>query len=328
MIRLFISDLHLSKERPAITRAFFRFMAEEAAGADELYILGDLFEAWIGDDDPETLARAVVAGLRKLSDGGTKLYFLHGNRDFLVGRRFARETGCTLLPDYHLISNGDQKILLCHGDTLCTEDKKYQRFRRKVRNPFYRWLLAHLPLRRRLKIAADWRARSLAANSNKPANIMDVTPAEVERQLAGRGARVLIHGHTHRPGVHRHGAGDRVVLGDWEKLGWFVRIEGETLDLIDFPIGVDPPKSGGDGGEKPAAEGGGTPSLREGISPAPTPPPQPPPTAAGDWLSSPRAQPREQSSATPTPPPPSPAKPSRRQGSDEGDGGSQLSFDL
>src|SRR5690606_23964578 len=105
-------------------------------------------------------------------------------------------------------------------------------------------------------------------------------------QLAVRGARVLIHGHTHRPGVHHHEAGDRVVLGDWEKLGWFVRIEGETLDLIDFPIGVEPPKSGGDGGEKPAAEGPGTPPSRAGISPAPTPP-QPPPTAAGDWLSPP-----------------------------------------
>lgn len=240
MIRLLISDLHLAKERPAITRAFFRFMEREATQADELYILGDLFEAWVGDDDPGALARAVIAGLRKLSDSGTRVYFMHGNRDFLVGRRFARQTGCTLLPTYHCITSGNQTLLLCHGDTLCTDDREYQRYRRRVRNPLVRWVLSHLPLNRRLKIAAEWRARSMAANSNKPDNIMDVAPAEVERQLAAHSAAVLIHGHTHRPGIHHHDNGDRVVLGDWGDLGWYVRIEGETLDLNDFPIGNEP----------------------------------------------------------------------------------------
>lgn len=243
MIRLLISDLHLSRERPVVTRAFFRFMEEEAAQADELYILGDLFEAWVGDDDPGVLARAVVTGLRKLSDGGTRLYFQHGNRDFLVGRRFAREAGCTLLPTWHRLSCGEQSLLLCHGDILCTEDRAYQRYRFWIRNPLVRWLLRCLPLKRRLRIAADLRARSLAANANKPENIMDVTAAEVERQLARHGAKVLIHGHTHRPGVHHHEHGERVVLGDWDNQGWFVRIEGDTIDLHDFPIRGLPEKN-------------------------------------------------------------------------------------
>ncbi len=249
MTLLFISDLHLSKERPAITRAFFRFMDEHAANADALYILGDLFEAWIGDDDPDEPARAVVAALRRLSDKGVRVYFLHGNRDFLVGRRFARETGCTLLGDYHLINPCGQNILLCHGDTLCTADHSYQRFRRQVRNPLYRWLLAHLPLKKRQAIATDWRARSRAANSNKAANIMDVTPEAVEQQLEKYDAALLIHGHTHRPGVHHHRNGDRVVLGDWDKLGWYVRIEGDVVDLVDFPIDSEAEDETADGNQ-------------------------------------------------------------------------------
>ena len=322
MIRLFISDLHLSKERPAVTRAFFRFMEQQAAEADELYILGDLFEAWIGDDDPETLARAVVAGLRKLADSGTRVFFLHGNRDFLVGRRFARETGCTLLPDYHLLVDGERKILLCHGDTLCTGDKKYQRFRRKVRNPLYRWLLAHLPLRRRLRIAADWRARRLAAKSNKPANIMDVTPAEVDRQLASRGAQVIIHGHTHRPAVHHHQNGERIVLGDWEKLGWFARFDGQQIDLIDFEIGIEPPKSHRDDGDEAAAP-----------TAPPRPAPQLPSRDDGEWLSPPRAKPRGETPAqngeqAQQPPAPSPPRADRRPSEHRGNAETQLSFDL
>lgn len=243
MVSLFISDLHLSKERPAITRAFFRFLDEHAAEADSLYILGDLFEAWIGDDDPEELAAEVKAALSRLTASGVAVYFLHGNRDFLVGKRFARQTGCTLLGDYHVISAGGQNILLCHGDTLCTGDASYQKFRRKVRNPIYLWLLGHLPLKKRLRLAAEWRAKSMAANSNKPDNIMDVTPAEVEKQLAANNASVLIHGHTHRPGVHQHDNGERVVLGDWGKLGWYVRIDGEHLDLVDFLIDNPGPES-------------------------------------------------------------------------------------
>ena len=236
MTLLFISDLHLSRERPAITRAFFHFLDQKAKTADALYILGDLFEAWIGDDDPEPLARQAVAALRELTDSGVPVYFLHGNRDFLIGSRFARETGCTLLGDYHVLEVDDQRILLCHGDTLCTEDKDYQKFRRKVRNPFYRWLLAHLPLKRRQRIARDWRARSMAANANKAENIMDVTESEVNAALSAHKAQILIHGHTHRPGVHSHEQGDRVVLGDWESRGWYIRIEGDQLDLIDFVI--------------------------------------------------------------------------------------------
>jgi len=317
MIRLLISDLHLAKERPAITRAFFRFMEQEATQADELYILGDLFEVWIGDDDPGALARAVVAGLRKLSDSGTRVYFMHGNRDFLVGRRFARQAGCTLLPSYHCITSGNQKLLLCHGDTLCTGDREYQRYRRRVRNPLVRWVLSHLPLDRRLRIAADWRARSMAANSNKPDNIMDVTPAEVERQLAAHGAAVLIHGHTHRPGIHHHDNGDRVVLGDWDNLGWYVRIEGETLDLNDFSIGNEPLQES----ESPPEDGpGDTPPPPFVLTPAATGAGRPTPEEDGKEDDSDESAPASSS------PPPEEHQP--RRGSREQSREIQLSLDL
>ena len=233
---LFISDLHLSPERPATSRAFFDFLATTAREANNLYILGDLVEAWIGDDDPSPLARDLVAGLRRLRDSGTGLYFLHGNRDFLVGRRFARQTGATLLPEHHTLDTAEGKLLICHGDTLCTDDIPYQKFRKKVRNPLLRWLLAHLPLAKRQQIAADWRRKSRDANSNKPDNIMDVNSDTVDELMARYGATTLLHGHTHRPGVHQHSHGQRVVLGDWDELGWYAELTADGLTLESFPI--------------------------------------------------------------------------------------------
>ncbi len=234
---LLISDLHLSPERPAVTRAFFAFLRDKAREADALYILGDLFESWIGDDDPAPLAREVIGELKQLSDSGTRLYFMHGNRDFMIARQFARETGCTLLPEHHLATLGGQTILLLHGDTLCTADVEYQKFRRISRNPLVQFVLRHLPLKKRQKIAANLRRKSMQANANKADNIMDVTPAEVERIMKAFGVKRMIHGHTHRPNRHVLPFGERLVLGDWHHHGWYIRIEGTQVpELISFPI--------------------------------------------------------------------------------------------
>jgi UDP-2,3-diacylglucosamine hydrolase len=240
MTTLFIADLHLSPERPAVCRAFLDFLEQRASQADVLYILGDLFEAWIGDDDPSAMARQVIAALRQLTDTGTEVYFQPGNRDFLVGKRFCRETGAVLLPDEYIAQVNDKPMLLMHGDTLCLDDEAYQKFRSKVRKPFYMWILAHLPLKKRLKIASDWRQRSMAANSNKASTIMDVSPEEVIRLLGHYGVDTLIHGHTHRPAAHplklASGDAQRLVLGDWGKLAWAIVAENDKLELQSWEI--------------------------------------------------------------------------------------------
>lgn len=220
--RLFISDLHLSPEQPALLACFLGFLGERAPAAAELYILGDLFDAWIGDDDqtPETLQ--VIASLRKLTDGGTRCSLLHGNRDFLIGRRFARASGCRLLRDPSLVRMANASVLLMHGDLLCTDDMAYQRFRRKVRNPVVKQLFLLRPLRRRRQIAADYRRLSREALAAKQAKVMDVNPQTVASYLQRYRADRLIHGHTHRPADHRllidQRQCHRQVLADWRVL--------------------------------------------------------------------------------------------------------------
>jgi UDP-2,3-diacylglucosamine hydrolase len=241
---LFISDLHLSPERPAISRAFLVFLQERAAKASALYILGDLFEAWIGDDDPSDLSLEIQAALRTLSDSGVPLYIQQGNRDFMLGKRFAANTGAKMLGDEAIIQHHGHRALVMHGDSLCTDDVDYQRFRRKARNPVYRWILAHLPIRRRQNMAADWRAKSMAANSNKASAIMDVNKEAVAAVMAKHGVDILIHGHTHRPDRHRidnvlgnlDGQSERIVLGDWEAFGWTLSLDKNGYNLESFAI--------------------------------------------------------------------------------------------
>ena len=231
-----IADLHLGAERPELTRAFDAFIEQHASRAEALYILGDLFEAWIGDDDPSPLSRHVVETLAQLSQQGTRVYFQPGNRDFLVGSRFARETGATLLPDIHLATLYGRLVLMLHGDLLCLEDEAYQRFRRRVRLPLVCWFLTSLPLRKRLQIAADWRAKSAKANRNKPSAIMDVSPAEVERLMKYWGVDTMIHGHTHRPARHQlqidGRSTERIVVGDWGKNTWIARATADSVQLL------------------------------------------------------------------------------------------------
>jgi len=236
MAILFISDLHLSPERPAVTRAFLRFLAQQVDTAEALYILGDLFEAWIGDDDNSPLSLEVQQALKQLSSSGTELYIQHGNRDFLLGKRFATHTGATLLADEHIVNYGNYRALVMHGDTLCTDDRDYQRFRRKARHPVYKWALRLLPLKRRQKLAHDWRAKSRAANSNKPSAIMDVNVNAVDSVMGKHGVDTLIHGHTHRPKRHSQSRGERIVLGDWHHQGWIITLDESGYKLQCFDI--------------------------------------------------------------------------------------------
>ncbi len=215
---LFISDLHLSAQRPALTALFLRFLEQRAALAGQLYILGDLFDAWIGDDDDAL--PDVRAGLSGLTDRGTLCSVVRGNRDFLVGRRFARATGCRLIPDPYRAQLGREPVLLTHGDLLCTDDVAYQRFRRRVRNPLVQRLFLWLPLARRRRIAAGYRQRSGEAMTAKAPEIMDVNSKAVRRQMRAFGVQRLIHGHTHRPGDHHFRLDGqpalRQALADWQ----------------------------------------------------------------------------------------------------------------
>ncbi|AKL40612.1 TPA: UDP-2,3-diacylglucosamine diphosphatase [Serratia marcescens] len=240
MSTLFIADLHLCAQEPAITAGFLRFLQREAVHADALYILGDLFEAWIGDDDPETLHAEIAAALKALQQAGVPCYFIHGNRDFLLGKRFARASGMQLLPEEKVLELYGRRILILHGDTLCTDDQAYQQFRRKVHNPLIQKLFLALPLRWRLKIAANMRARSQQSNQYKSEAIMDVNPQAVEQTMLRHDVRWMIHGHTHRPAVHRlalsNGEAHRAVLGAWHVEGSMIKVSADAVELIQFPF--------------------------------------------------------------------------------------------
>ena len=240
MATLFIADLHLQTEEPAITAGFLRFLRGEAKSADALYILGDLFEAWIGDDDPNPLHREMAAAIRALVDSGVPCYFIHGNRDFLIGKRYARESGMTLLPEEQVLDLYGRKVLIMHGDTLCTDDTGYLAFRAKVHTPWIQKVFLALPLFIRNRIAARMRAGSKAANSSKSMTIMDVNPQAVVRVMEKHDVQWLIHGHTHRPDVHSLIANGqpahRVVLGAWHTEGSMVKVTPEGVELIAFPF--------------------------------------------------------------------------------------------
>ena len=238
MATLFIADLHLQTEEPAITAGFLRFLAGTAQKADALYILGDLFEAWIGDDDPNPLHRQIAAALKGLADSGVPVYFLHGNRDFLLGQRFARKSGMTLLPEEKVLELYGKRLLILHGDTLCTDDAGYQAFRAKVHQPWLQKLFLALPLFIRMRIAAKMRADSTSANRNKSQAIMDVNPQAVVNVMEKHQVQHLIHGHTHRPDIHTltaNGApAHRYVLGAWHQEGSMVKVTADKIELIAF----------------------------------------------------------------------------------------------
>lgn len=240
MATLFIADLHLHPEEPAITAGFLRFLRGEARSADALYILGDLFEAWIGDDDPQPLHQQIAHEIRALVESGVPCYFIHGNRDFLLGKRFARESGMLLLPEEQRLELYGRPVLILHGDTLCTDDAGYQAFRAKVHQPWLQTLFLALPLFIRHRIAAKMRDGSKIANSDKSMEIMDVNPQAVVAAMEKHHVQWLIHGHTHRPAVHALTANDqpafRVVLGAWHSEGSMVKVTTDNVELISFPF--------------------------------------------------------------------------------------------
>ena len=237
MTTLFVSDLHLDPERPAITELFGRFLDGEARDADALYILGDLFEAWVGDDDPSEAGTFVAARLKALTDAGVPTYFIRGNRDFLLGDAYAKRAGMTILPDPAVILLQGEPTLILHGDLLCSDDTAYQQFRTQTRDPRWQAQFLAQPLAARLAFAAQARAASKARYgelqaSGQSETITDVSPATVREWFARYGVRRMIHGHTHRPAIHDEGGGaTRIVLGDWYQQGSVLRASEDGFDL-------------------------------------------------------------------------------------------------
>ena len=229
----FIADLHLSENRPHLLALFRQFMQEQAPEAEKLYILGDLFDFWIGDDEQSDLIREVQQLIRHLTEQGVPCYFQHGNRDFLIGKKFAKACGLTLLPTYQVIDLYGTPTLLCHGDTLCVDDVKYQKYRKKVHQKWRQWLFLHLPLKVRLKIAEKIRAKSRQDKQVKSTEIMDVNAAFVQQMFAQFHVTQMIHGHTHRQKHHEipphfH----RIVLGDWGETSSLLEVTPHSIEFI------------------------------------------------------------------------------------------------
>ena len=236
---LFISDLHLAPERPEIISLFEKFVAHVASTADTLYILGDFLEYWIGDDDKAHGLKPVFLALQRLHQSGTKIRLMHGNRDFLIGQKLARRCHFEIIDDPRMEHLDDTGVLLMHGDLLCTDDVDYQAFRRKVRIKTAQRIFLLMPLFIRERIAQSLRGTSEKATADKPEDIMDVNQQAVEDALRKSGAGLLIHGHTHRPGIHEFVLDGRkvkrIVLGDWYRDGNYLRInENGDFELVKF----------------------------------------------------------------------------------------------
>jgi UDP-2,3-diacylglucosamine hydrolase len=236
---LFISDLHLDPAAPGIQRQFLEFLEGEARSASALYVLGDLFEVWLGDDDPAPASRTIVQALRALTDAGVTCFVMHGNRDFLIGQRFCRETGAQLIEDGTVVEIHGDRVLLLHGDVLCTDDVSYQRLRRIVRNPAVQWIFRHMSLARRRALAQKVREGSRMHVDTTEAKIMDVNAEAVANAFRESGVGTMIHGHTHRPAVHSLEVDgsrvQRIVLGDWHSQGSVLERTASGFDLRSLP---------------------------------------------------------------------------------------------
>ena len=242
---LLISDLHLCAARPDLNWAFQDFCKNTAVDAQALYILGDLSDAWVGDDDDSATAALIRESLSTLTHAGVAVYLMTGNRDFLMGEQLANDCNLTLLPDPSCVKLYGESVLLMHGDSLCTGDAEYMAFRAQIQNKQAQQMLLKQPLDQRRELAASLRAHSKSANSNKAEDIMDVSVEEVLKECQQHGTRTLIHGHTHRPAEHTHsmspnGDGNdsirRLVLGDWNDKGWYIKAWAGALELVSFPI--------------------------------------------------------------------------------------------
>lgn len=239
-ITYFIADLHLAQNRPDITACFLSFLKKEAIHAEKLYILGDLFEYWIGDDDNSSFILEVAQGLKQLKSSGTDIYYIHGNRDFLLGSRYAKRAGMIILPEIELINLYGHEVIIMHGDTLCTRDIAYQAFRKKSRSWWWQTMVKSLPLFVRRKLAENYRKKSAKATAVKSQDIMDVTETEVIKSLEQYQSQLLIHGHTHRPNIHNLTANknkaQRIVLGDWYEQGAWLKFSKNGYELMSTPL--------------------------------------------------------------------------------------------
>ena len=235
MTTVFVSDLHLDLARPGITRLFLDFLQGPARQAEALYVLGDLFEAWVGDDDPGEPGESVCLALKSLADSGVPVFLMRGNRDFLLGPAIAARCGASLLPDPCVVDLYGRPTLLTHGDLLCSDDVAYQAFRRQVRDPAWQATFLGQPLEARQAFAAKARAASREHQSGMAEAITDVTPGAVVESLRRHGVDRMIHGHTHRPAIHALRVDDRaatrVVLGDWYEQGSVLRVDADGLAL-------------------------------------------------------------------------------------------------
>ena len=231
MTTLFISDLHLEADRPDIADQFLRFLETEAIHAEALYILGDLFESWVGDDDPNEHYKWVKQGLRKLTRKDVPVYFMHGNRDFMIGEDFAAETGVTILSDPDVRDIHGDKVLLSHGDAYCTDDVEYQAVRKMTRDPQWKAMMLQKSVEERLAFAAQARQASMARGGTINVEIMDVNADAIDTAMREAGVTIMLHGHTHRPAVHEitvdGEAAQRIVLGDWYDQGSVVRWDAD-----------------------------------------------------------------------------------------------------
>ena len=240
MTSLFISDLHLHPDRPEAGAAFIRFLETDARHAQALYILGDLFEIWIGDDDIDAHAQQIIASLRKLTDTGMPCFFMHGNRDFMIGAEFAQACGIELLYDPTLIYVGGRSVLISHGDFMCTDDASYQRYRKFVRNPRNQRISMAFPTFCRTWLGRRIRRKSVANAKLKRPEIQDVNEQAVHNTLHNYGVHTMIHGHTHRPGIHDFDLdgtpAQRIVLGDWYEQGSVLswNSDGPQLNSLAF----------------------------------------------------------------------------------------------
>ena len=232
----FISDIHLSENNSHLTNAFKRFLNESKESCSHLFILGDLFEVWIGDDDNNDYHQEIKELLIEFTKNGPETFFIHGNRDFLIGQDFAKEVGISLLPDPYTVDINGLKVILSHGDFLCTDDLDYINFRGLVRSKDWQKDFLSKNLNERKLIASTMRNDSRQATSQKSLEITDVNLESVDSFLEEHNPNIFIHGHTHRPKIHHHDVIKRVVLGDWGSSGWYLSIIDNDLDLKEFKI--------------------------------------------------------------------------------------------
>ena len=238
MAVLFISDLHLDAQLPRVTHLLETFAEQESTAAEAVYILGDLFEVWVGDDDDRPATRHFIDILRRMTATGTPVYVMHGNRDFLLGEKFFADTGCRPLPDPCVVELYGKRILLMHGDSLCTDDVEHQKTRQLLRSAAWQSEFLAKPLADRISLAQQYRHMSREQTRNKPDAIMDVNADAVREIMQEYGVDELIHGHTHRPAIHDISIDGkparRIVLGDWNSCGSVLRVEDGKCLLEDY----------------------------------------------------------------------------------------------